>query len=183
TDVDGEVNGVRVNQWFAQNPQYILGEVAQGTMYRGDENESTVNPVSQHANLEQSISKALASLAQGQDLALTPETKDAIAGEVMLAESDLAIGGMMVNADGKVMRRGDDHPTNGAQVYEVTPDSIWSDDGWRLDLARHYVEQGDKARLQQFADNEFLNKGKIKSDFTGSKLKESAVKAVLAYLT
>ncbi|MBF4312522.1 hypothetical protein EAY03_22390, partial [Vibrio anguillarum] len=110
------------------------GEVAQGTMYRGDENESTVNPVSQHANLEQSISKALASLAQGQDLALTPETKDAIAGEVMLAESDLAIGGMMVNADGKVMRRGDDHPTNGAQVYEVTPDSIWSDDGWRLDL-------------------------------------------------
>ncbi|EGR1100877.1 PLxRFG domain-containing protein [Vibrio cholerae] len=183
TDVDGEVNGFRVNQWFAQNPQYILGEVAQGTMYRGDENESTVNPVSQHANLEQSISKALASLAQGQDLALTPEIKDAIAGEVMLAESDLAIGGMMVNADGKVMRRGDDHPTKGAQVYEVTPDSIWSDDGWLMSRARHFVEQGDKARLQQFADNEFLNKGKIKSDFTGSKLKESAVKAVLAYLT
>ncbi|HGS4780007.1 TPA: PLxRFG domain-containing protein [Vibrio cholerae] len=183
TDVDGEVNGFRVNQWFAQKPQYILGEVAQGTMYRGDESESTVNPVSQHANLEQSISKALASLAQGQDLALTPETKDAIAGEVMLAESDLAIGGMMVNADGKVMRRGDDHPTNGAQVYEVTPDSIWSDDGWLMSRARHFVEQGDKARLQQFADNEFLNKGKIKSDFTGSKLKESAVKAVLAYLT
>ncbi|EJL6905267.1 PLxRFG domain-containing protein [Vibrio cholerae] len=183
TDVDGEVNGFRVNQWFAQNPQYILGEVAQGKMYRGDESESTVNPVSQHANLEQSISKALASLAQGQDLALTPETKDAIAGEVMLAESDLAIGGMMVNADGKVMRRGDDHPTNGAQVYEVTPDSIWSDDGWLMSRARHFVEQGDKARLQQFADNAFLNKGKIKSDFTGSKLKESAVKAVLAYLT
>ncbi|EGR4078671.1 PLxRFG domain-containing protein [Vibrio cholerae] len=183
TDVDGEVNGFRVNQWFAQNPQYILGEVAQGKMYRGDESESTVNPVSQHANLEQSISEALASLAQGQDLALTPETKDAIAGEVMLAESDLAIGGMMVNADGKVMRRGDDHPTNGAQVYEVTPDSIWSDDGWLMSRARHFVEQGDKARLQQFADNEFLNKGKIKSDFTGSKLKESAVKAVLAYLT
>ncbi len=183
TDVDGEVNGFRVNQWFAQNPQYILGEVAQGKMYRGDESESTVNPVSQHANLEQSISKALASLAQGQELALTPETKDAIAGEVMLAESDLAIGGMMVNADGKVMRRGDDHPTNGAQVYEVTPDSIWSDDCWLMSRARHFVEQGDKARLQQFADNEFLNKGKIKSDFTGSKLKESAVKAVLAYLT
>ncbi|EGQ7701080.1 PLxRFG domain-containing protein [Vibrio cholerae] len=183
TDVDGEVNGFRVNQWFAQNPQYILGEVAQGKMYRGDESESTVNPVSQHANLEQSISKALASLAQGQDLALTPETKDAIAGEVMLVESDLAIGGMMVNADGKVMRRGDDHPTNGAQVYEVTPDSIWSDDGWLMSRARHFVEQGDKARLQQFTDNEFLNKGKIKSDFTGSKLKESAVKAVLAYLT
>ncbi|MEB5518060.1 PLxRFG domain-containing protein [Vibrio cholerae] len=183
TDVDGEVNGFRVNQWFAQNPQYILGEVAQGKMYRGDESESTVNPVSQHANLEQSISKALASLAQGQDLALTPETKDAIAGEVMLAESDLAIGGMMVNADGKVMRRGQDHPTKGAQVFEVTPDSIWSDDGWLMSRARHFVEQGDKARLQQFADNEFLNKGKIKSDFTGSKLKESAVKAVLAYLT
>lgn len=183
TDVDGEVNGFRVNQWFAQNPQYILGEVTQGKMYRGDESESTVNPVPQHANLEQSISKALASLAQGQDLALTPETKDAIAGEVMLAESDLAIGGMMVNADGKVMRRGDDHPTKGAQVYEVTPDSIWSDDGWLMSRARHFVEQGDKARLQQFADNEFLNKGKIKSDFTGSKLKESAVKAVLAYLT
>lgn len=182
TDVDGEVNGFRVNQWFAQNPQYILGEVAQGKMYRGDESESTVNPVPQHANLEQSISKALASLAQGQDLALTPETKDAIAGEVMLAESDLAIGGMMVNADGKVMRRGDDHPTKGAQVYEVTPDSIWNDDGWLMSRARHFVEQGDKARLQQFADNEFLNKGKIKSDFTGSKLKESAVKAVLAYL-
>ncbi|EPH6331946.1 PLxRFG domain-containing protein [Vibrio cholerae] len=182
TDVDGEVNGFRVNQWFAQNPQYILGEVAQGTMYRGDESESTVNPVSQHANLEQSISKALASLAQGQDLALTPETKDAIAGEVMLAESDLAIGGMMVNADGKVMRRGDDHPTNGAQVYEVTHDSIWSDDGWLMSRARHFVEQGDKARLQQFVDNEFLNKGKIKSDFSGVKYKAAAVQAALDYL-
>ncbi|EOG4146013.1 PLxRFG domain-containing protein [Vibrio cholerae] len=182
TDVDGEVNGFRVNQWFAQNPQYILGEVAQGTMYRGDENESTVNPVPQHANLEQSISKALASLAQGQDLALTPETKDAIAGEVMLAESDLAIGGMMVNADGKVMRRGDDHPTKGAQVYEVTPDSIWSDDGWLMSRARHFVEQGDKARLQQFVDNEFLNKGKIKSDFSGVKYKAAAVQAALDYL-
>ncbi|EIF8947061.1 PLxRFG domain-containing protein [Vibrio cholerae] len=182
TDVDGEVNGFRVNQWFAQNPQYILGEVAQGTMYRGDESESTVNPVPQHANLEQSISKALASLAQGQDLALTPETKDAIAGEVMLAESDLAIGGMMVNADGKVMRRGDDHPTKGAQVYEVTPDSIWSDDGWLMSRARHFVEQGDKARLQQFVDNEFLNKGKIKSDFSGVKYKAAAVQAALDYL-
>ncbi|MGL4830250.1 MAG: PLxRFG domain-containing protein [Vibrio sp.] len=182
TDVDGEVNGFRVNQWFAQNPQYILGEVAQGKMYRGDENESTVNPVSQHANLEQSISKALASLAQGQDLALTPETKDAIAGEVMLAESDLAIGGMMVNADGKVMRRGDDHPTNGAQVYEVTPDSIWSDDGWLMSRARHYVEQGDKARLQRLVDDEFLNKGKIKSDFSGVKYKAAAVQAALDYL-
>ncbi|EJR3664192.1 PLxRFG domain-containing protein [Vibrio cholerae] len=182
TDVDGEVNGFRVNQWFAQNPQYILGEVAQGKMYRGDESESTVNPVPQHANLEQSISKALASLAQGQDLALTPETKDAIAGEVMLAESDLAIGGMMVNADGKVMRRGQDHPTNGAQVFEVTPDSIWSDDGWLMDLARHYVEQGDKARLQRFVDDEFLNKGKIKSDFSGVKYKASAVQAALDYL-
>lgn len=182
TDVDGEVNGFRVNQWFAQNPQYILGEVAQGKMYRGDESESTVNPVSQHANLELSISKALASLAQGQDLALTPETKDAIAGEVMLAESDLAIGGMMVNADGKVMRRGQDHPTKGAQVYEVTPDSIWSDDGWLMDLARHYVEQGDKARLQRFVDDEFLNKGKIKSDFSGVKYKAAAVQAALDYL-
>ncbi|EIY4754695.1 PLxRFG domain-containing protein [Vibrio cholerae] len=182
TDVDGEVNGFRVNQWFAQNPQYILGEFAQGKMYRGDESESTVNPVPQHANLEQSISKALASLAQGQDLALTPETKDAIAGEVMLAESDLAIGGMMVNADGKVMRRGDDHPTKGAQVYEVTPDSIWSDDGWLMSRARHFVEQGDKARLQQFVDNEFLNKGKIKSDFSGVKYKAAAVQAALDYL-
>lgn len=54
----------------------------------------------------------------------------------------------MVNADGKVMRRGDDHPTKGAQVYEVTPDSIWSDDGWLMSRARHFVEQGDKARLQ-----------------------------------
>ncbi|ENM5913041.1 PLxRFG domain-containing protein [Vibrio mimicus] len=182
TDVDGEVNGFRVNQWFAQNPQYILGEVAQGKMYRGDESESTVNPVPQHANLEQSISKALALLAQGQDLALTPETKDAIAGEVMLAESDLAIGGMMVNADGKVMRRGDDHPTKGAQVYEVTPDSIWSDDGWLMSRARYFVEQGDKARLQRFVDDEFLNKGKIKSDFSGVKYKAAAVQAALDYL-
>ncbi len=182
TDVDGEVNGFRVNQWFAQNPQYILGEVAQGKMYRGDESESTVNPVPQHANLEKSISKALASLAKGQDLSLTPETKDAIAGEVMLAESDLAVGGMMVNADGKVMRRGDDHPTNGAQVYEVTPDSIWSDDGRLLDLARHYVEQGDKARLQRLVDDEFLNKGKIKSDFSAVKYKAAAVQAALDYL-
>lgn len=182
TDVDGEVNGFRVNQWFAQNPQYILGEVAQGKMYRGDENESTVNPVPQHANLEQSIRQALASLAQGQDFALTPETKDAIASEVMLEQSDLAIGGMLVNADGKVMRRGEDHPINGAQVYEVTPESIWSDDGWLLDKTRNLVERGDLETLQALLDKEFLNKGKIKSEFAGVKYKAAAIQAVLDHI-
>ncbi|WP_172565590.1 PLxRFG domain-containing protein [Vibrio navarrensis] len=182
TDVDGELNGFRVNKWFEQNPQYVLGEVAQGTMYRGDESESTVNPTPQHADLGKSITKALQSLAKGQDLRMTNEGKDALASQVLLSESDLAVDGMMLSEDGKVMRRGMDHPINGAQVYEVTPDTIWTDEGWTFGHIKQLINAGEKEKAEVIAKRELLNKGKIKSDFSSSKVKEAASKAVVAYL-
>lgn len=184
TDTNGEVNGFRINKWFEQNPQFILGEVAQGTMRRGDETETTVNPTAEHANLQKSITNALTAFAEGQDLSLTPEAKDTLASQVMLSESDLAIDGMMLNDEGKVMRRGMDHPTNGAQVYEVTPETIWSDEGMTFDHIRQLVAEGDKTRLKQLIEQELLNpvSGAIKSEYRGSKVRESASKAAVAYL-
>ncbi|MGL0955406.1 PLxRFG domain-containing protein [Vibrio vulnificus] len=183
TDVDGELNGFRVNKWFEQNPQYVLGEVAQGTMYRGDESETTVNPSPEHADLGKSITKALQSLAKGQDLDMTNEGKDALASQVLLSESDLAIDGMMLSEDGKVMRRGMDHPINGAQVYEVTPDTIWTDEGWTFDHIKQLIHAGEKDKADVIVQRELLNKGKIKGEFSSSKVKESASKAVVAYLS
>ncbi|WGY45220.1 PLxRFG domain-containing protein [Vibrio sp. ABG19] len=184
TDTNGEVNGFRINKWFEQNPEFILGEVAQGKMYRGDETESTVNPTAEHANLQKSITDALDLLSRGQDLSLTPEIKDTMASQVMLSESDLAIDGMMLNDEGKVMRRGMDHPMNGAQVYEVTPDTIWSDEGMTFDHIRQLVNTGDKARLKQLIEQEVLSaaSGKIKSEFRSSQVRESASKSAVAYL-
>ncbi|HDY8022881.1 TPA: PLxRFG domain-containing protein [Vibrio vulnificus] len=183
TDVDGELNGFRVNKWFEQNPQYVLGEVAQGTMYRGDESETTVNPTPEHADLGKSITKALQSLAKGQDLGMTNEGKDALASQVLLSESDLAIDGMMLSEDGKVMRRGMDHPINGAQVYEVTPDTIWTDEGWTFDHIKQLIIAGQKDKADVIVQRELLNKGKIKGEFSNSKVKEAASKAVVAYVS
>ncbi|EOA3782583.1 PLxRFG domain-containing protein [Vibrio vulnificus] len=183
TDVDGELNGFRVNKWFEQNPQYVLGEVAQGTMYRGDESETTVNPTPEHADLGKSITKALQSLAKGQDLRMTNEGKDALASQVLLSESDLAIDGMMLSEDGKVMRRGMDHPINGPQVYEVTPDTIWTDEGWTFGHLKQLINAGEKDKADVIVQRELLNKGKIKGEFSSSKVKEAASKAVVAYLS
>ncbi|HAS6209016.1 TPA: PLxRFG domain-containing protein [Vibrio vulnificus] len=183
TDVDGELNGFRVNKWFEQNPQYVLGEVAQGTMYRGDESETTVNPTPEHADLGKSITKALQSLAKGQDLGMTNGGKDALASQVLLSESDLAIDGMMLSEDGKVMRRGMDHPINGAQVYEVTPDTIWTDEGWTFDHIKQLIIAGEKDKADVIVQRELLNKGKIKGEFSNSKVKEAASKAVVAYVS
>ncbi|HDY8179127.1 TPA: PLxRFG domain-containing protein [Vibrio vulnificus] len=183
TDVDGELNGFRVNKWFEQNPQYVLGEVAQGTMYRGDESETTVNPTPEHADLGKSITKALQSLAKGQDLGMTNGVKDALASQVLLSESDLAIDGMMLSEDGKVMRRGMDHPINGAQVYEVTPDTIWTDEGWTFDHIKQLIIAGEKDKADVIVQRELLNKGKIKGEFSNSKVKEAASKAVVAYVS
>ncbi|WP_045589203.1 PLxRFG domain-containing protein [Vibrio vulnificus] len=183
TDVDGELNGFRVNKWFEQNPQYVLGEVAQGTMYRGDESETTVNPTPEHADLGKSITKALQSLAKGQYLGMTNEGKDALASQVLLSESDLAIDGMMLSEDGKVMRRGMDHPINGAQVYEVTPDTIWTDEGWTFDHIKQLIIAGEKGKADVIVQRELLNKGKIKGEFSNSKVKEAASKAVVAYVS
>ncbi|HDY8174825.1 TPA: PLxRFG domain-containing protein [Vibrio vulnificus] len=183
TDVDGELNGFRVNKWFEQNPQYVLGEVAQGTMYRGDESETTVNPTPEHADLGKSITKALQSLAKGQDLGMTNEGKDALASQVLLSESDLATDGMMLSEDGKVMRRGMDHPINGAQVYEVTSDTIWTDEGWTFDHIKQLIIAGEKDKADVIVQRELLNKGKIKGEFSNSKVKEAASKAVVAYVS
>ncbi|KLI66512.1 helicase [Vibrio vulnificus CladeA-yb158] len=182
-NVGGELNGFRVNKWFEQNPQYVLGEVAQGTMYRGDESETTVNPTPEHADLGKSITKALQSLAKGQDLGMTNEGKDALASQVLLSESDLATDGMMLSEDGKVMRRGMDHPINGAQVNEVTPDTIWTDEGWTFDHIKQLIIAGEKDKADVIVQRELLNKGKIKGEFSNSKVKEAASKAVVAYVS
>lgn len=133
TDVDGAIDGIRINKYFEQNPQNILGTLSsEGTMYAGREGgELTVNPSPEHADINQSVTSALQKMAADYDLAITDETTDKIAGEVMLSESDLALGGFMVNEDGKVLHRFDDTHA-GANVQEITPQSVLTDNGQKL---------------------------------------------------
>lgn len=168
TDTEGKIGDVKLNKYFEQNPQNILGKPEMtGTMYAGNRGgEFTVTPTEEHADLQKSITEAMKRLAEGKDLSLTDEQVDALAGdEVMLAETDLPIGGMMLNAEGKIMIREDDQG-GGASVVEVTPDMQWSDSGEELVRTRDLMQADQEAFEKHFAENLVGATGKLKSAYS-----------------
>lgn len=161
TDTDGNVNGVKINKYYEQHPQNILGRLADdGSMYaygnkEGDRKELTVHPTDEHADLTSSISAALTNMAKNVDLSVTDEQADSLAGEVMLTESDLPIGGMMLSDDGKVMLRDDDSDSGDAVVIEVSPDTVWSDNGKLLERVNDSL--GNPAAFNKIWDDELVS--------------------------
>lgn len=183
TDTEGKLNDTKINKWFELNPNMVLGEVSnQGSMYARDGTELTVNPTVEHADLGASITKALTQLAEGNTVTQTAEQVDMAAGEVLLAESDLAIGGMMMDAEGKVIRRNDDSEDGSAQLEVITKDTVWMDYGEVLESASKVL--GDKMALEDFVGENLTGKtGKLKSEFTNSKVKKEAFDAVMDVMT
>ncbi|MBM7070865.1 DEAD/DEAH box helicase family protein [Shewanella sp. 202IG2-18] len=178
-DTQGQVNGVRINKWFEQNPQYVLGEVSnQGTMYasRAEGGELTVNPTAEHADIGKSLSNAIAKLADNVDLTVSNETLDKVGGEVTLTESDLSIGGMVLNGDDNVVLREDDDIEGNAVLTKVTPDTVWTENGKHLEAIKTFDK--DKQRIAAYAKTHLLNAaGKLKSSY-----KTNAFKAIEGYL-
>ncbi len=165
TDTNGQVNGVRLNKYFEQHPENILGRVANdGSIYAGKENEMTVHPTPEHADLGASIRAAFTRMASAPlvDHNLAAETA---ASDVTLSESDLPVGGMMLDAEGKILLRDDDDAAGNAVLVQVGPDTVWSDGGSMLQTLAD--SQNDKAALQALYDEQLTNAaGKLKSEFS-----------------
>lgn len=116
-------NGTRMNAWFANNPDMILGRPAMdGTMYAGGrrgEGEFTVHDDGRDMAkaLTEAMGKIKASLpdreAQLEDAVTAPKTV-----------STLAYGEMVLTADGKIFRGEQDEARNPV-IEEITRETFW----------------------------------------------------------
>lgn len=149
-DVDGEIEGgIRVNRYFQENPQHILGRSAMdGSMYGGRRDEQGNGEYTVHSDgrdLGQVIDQILATDWKGlrntlTDGPMTPPTA------VMLSQSDLPVGGMMLDADGTIIRRAMDDAVGNSILEPITQDSFWKDLAaeWdRLAKAAAALKNGD----------------------------------------
>lgn len=101
TDKNGNV--VPLNRYFATHPENMLGEFgAFGTMYRkGD----TALVARDGQNTQQLLAEAIDRLPVGEmtpAVTVAPETRETVQAE------NTRVGSMFINADGRVMTRGDD---------------------------------------------------------------------------
>lgn len=158
-DADGSVtvDGVtmRVNRYFAEHPENILGRSAMdGKMYsRGrtdGEGEYTVH--SDGRDLAAAIDEAVRrSLPQNAFEDKTPADVNLSAAES--SASNLSIGGMRLGSDGKVYRRGVNSEDGVERIEEITPRTPWKDEAREYqtviddlrDMKKAYKEHDDKA--------------------------------------
>ena len=133
--VDGQ--DMRVNRYYEKNPGNILGRSAMdGTMYAGRKGKGEGDEYTVHSD-GRDLNQAIASLLENEwadlkDVA-KPTSNDASVAAVMIQQSDLPVGGVMLDGAGKLLRREMDDEGGNAVVVEVTPETIWKDDGekWR----------------------------------------------------
>jgi N12 class adenine-specific DNA methylase len=170
TDVNGNIDGIRINKYFESNPQNILGRLANDGTLRAGKEELTVHPTEEYGDIRSAVSIALKEMAKGYNLALTDEIKDSLAGEVLLSESSLPIGGMMLDADGKIQMRGDDTEL-GASIVEVTPSTPWTANGELLAELRDKLLNDETAFETAFRENLTNNGGALKSGYTSKPFK------------
>jgi N12 class adenine-specific DNA methylase len=127
-DVNGEieVDGVkmRVNRYFQENPQHILGKSSMGgSMYRGDGQEYTVESDGRDIGAE--VDRILAEDWADLEGIMAETNVDKDVGAAMLNVSDLPVGGMMLDPEGRLLRRDLDDPSGNAVIEEITPESYW----------------------------------------------------------
>ena len=136
-DVNGsiDVNGekIRVNKYFEEHPNHILGRSAMdGSMYARSGKAGTEYTVhSDGRDVGKSIDSIIASDFADFAGILKPTKADQNFAAAMVNQSTLAINGMMLDENGKIMRREEDDDNGNAVVAEITPDTIWSEDGYR----------------------------------------------------
>ena len=177
-DVDGQA--IKVNKYFEQNPTHILGRSAMdGSMYRGKGEEYTV-----HSD-GRDLGAAIDEIIQGDwsELAgsMTQSAGDVDATAVMLEQSDLPVGGMVLNGEGKILRRDLDDDAGNAVIEEITAETLWKDnaaswegvysemdsirDKYRGDFTKN-VDPADVDRLIEAGKFAYLATGNKKSSPT-----------------
>jgi len=122
-DVDGVK--IRVNGYYQENPTNILGKSTLGGSMYAAEGEYTVE--SDGRDLDASFNKILAEDWASLAGAMKPTQGDLDAAPVFLEKSDLAIGSMMLNADGQIIYRDLDDSVGNAVIRQVTPESYWKE--------------------------------------------------------
>ena len=125
-DTEGQLAGegapMRVNRYFAENPDHILGRSAMdGTMYGGrGKGEYTVHSDGRDisAEFDRVVTEKIA-----PEGAVLKEREQALEAAIAAEDaSKLPIGGMQMLDDGRIIRREMDR-----SITEVTVDSYWTD--------------------------------------------------------
>ncbi|WP_243546221.1 SNF2-related protein [Pseudodesulfovibrio tunisiensis] len=158
-DTSGQLeDGIRVNRYFAENSGHILGKSAMdGSMYARGAEEYTVH--GDGRDVGKAIDEILAGSLSGLSGILDRTAADMDLAPAMLEQSDIPIGGMMLDDEGRILRREMDDESGNAVVTEVTPETPWSDQAaeWEslADAAeeiRTRAQQGDvpEAILAEF---------------------------------
>ncbi len=120
-------NGTRLNRYFAENPDMILGRAAMdGTMYAGGRKEGGKGEFTVHPDgrdLEASLNEAVDKIE-----ATIPPREQALEDATTAREnsSTLPYGAMTLTKDGRIFRGEEDEAGNRV-VQEVTADSFWKD--------------------------------------------------------
>ncbi len=123
--VDGK--DIPVNRYYQEYPSHILGRSAMdGTMYASSRgNEYTV-----HSD-GRDISKAIDDLLRGDFAKLAgvmEETaSDADTKAAMIVQSDIPIGSMALDDNGRIVRRAMDDAGGNSVMEEITPNTLWKD--------------------------------------------------------
>ena len=135
-DVNGSINvdgaDIRVNRYYQDNPTHILGRSANdGTMYAGRKSEEGApGEYTVHSD-GRDLGKAIDDLISTgfKDMAgiMKRTDADSNAAPAMLAQSDLPVGGVLLDDEGKIMRRELDDDAGNAVVNEITPETLWKD--------------------------------------------------------
>lgn len=142
-DTDGKLDGdIRVNRYFAENPQNILGRSAMdGTMYggRGEQDgerkpEYTVHPDGRDLNAAITEIFETGTLAAFKDA--LGDREQALEAAVMQGlEANVADGGLLLTPEGKVLVR------DGANMVEMAPETVWHDEGPQREGVLAAIEQ------------------------------------------
>lgn len=135
TDVAlGDGSGVKVNGYFAANPEMMLGRPGMdGTMYGGKE-EFTLHDDGR--DFKKALSDALGDL-DAKIGERTEQLEDAVFEEAK--GSNLAIGEAMLTPYGKVVVRGDDDANGNARLIEVDEKTPWGPRADDLEGVLRYV--------------------------------------------
>jgi N12 class adenine-specific DNA methylase len=181
TDVEGP-NGTRLNRYFAENPDMILGRAAMdGTMYARGRDPNGKGEFTVHADgrdLEAALNEAIDRIE-----ATIPTREEALETATTAREnsSTLPYGAMMLAKDGRIFR-GDEDANGSRVVQEVTADTFWRDNAEAqgrvvetlraaLDGKASGVTISERLDLEQEARNAAQEAGLI--DLAGDPVKQS----------
>ena len=176
-------NGTRLNRYFAENPDMILGRAAMdGTMYAGGRDPNGKGEFTVHADgrdLDASLNEAVDKIK-----ATIPTREEALEAATTAQEnsSTLPPGKLMLDKAGRIYR-GDVSPDGERIVQEVTAESFWKDNaeaqGRLVQSLRDVIKAksdktplADRLDMEQEARNAAQDAGLI--DLAGDPLPQKA---------